>query len=324
MEQFRNLRVVVTGGAGFIGSHLVEKLLALGAEVIVIDNFLFGNKIEHLSGHRNLSVYEGDVRDIGIVSSAIKDSALVFHLAAVLGVEYAQMHPLDVLDVEIQGTRNILAAAAEHGIKRMIVASSSEVYGDSPEVMNEDGSFPTRSAYATAKLIGEEYCKAFHRKYGMEYTCLRYFNVYGPRQDERFVIPHFVKMALSSEPILIYGDGRQTRDFTYIDDAVNMTLLAGIKPEARCQAINVGTGTMTTINEVASLIAKALDSKNPVKSVYVDYNDKRPRTIEVFTRCAGTTKAINLLQYEPEITLASGIEKYINRYLKKQTEGKLS
>lgn len=317
MEQFRNTKIVVTGGAGFIGSHLVEKLLTLGAEVTVIDNFLFRNKIEFLSEHKNLSIYEGDVRDIGIVSSAIKDCALLFHLAAVLGVEYAQLHPLDVLDVETRGTRNVLAAAVEHGIKRVVVASSSEVYGDSLDVMNEDGPFPTRSAYAIAKLIAEEYCKAFHQEYGIEYTCLRYFNVYGPRQDERFVIPRFVNRALSNEPLLIYGDGKQTRDFTYIDDAVEMTLLAAIEPGAKCQAINVGTGVMTTINEVASLIATALDRKNPVKFAHVGYNDKRSRTIEVFTRCADTRRATCLLQYKPETTLESGIQKYISWYLKR-------
>ena len=163
---------------------------------------------------------------------------------------------------------------------------------------------------------------AFHQKCGMEYTCLRYFNVYGPRQDERFVIPRFVSKIFSHEPILIYGDGKQTRDFTYIDDAVNMTILAGVKAEARCQAINIGTGVMVSINEVASLVAKALDSENPAKFIYIDYDDKRPHTIEVFTRCADTSRATELLQYQPETTLASGIKKYINWYLEKQAERK--
>lgn len=317
MEQFRNLKVVVTGGAGFIGSHLVEKLLNLGAKVTVIDNFLHGSKIEHLRGHKSLSIYEGDVRDASVVSQALNTKDVICHLAACVGVEETQKSPFEVLDVEIQGTLNVLNLAANNGIKRVLLASSSEVYGESPEPMREEGPFSPKSAYAVAKLVGEEYCKAFHQKYGMEYTCLRYFNVYGPRQDGRFVIPRIVSRALSSEPLLIYGDGKQTRDFTYIDDAVEMTLLATIKPGAKCQAVNIGTGIMVTINELVDLITKSVDSKTPTKLAYIDYDDKRPRTIEVFTRCADTTRATSLLQYKPETKLALGIKKYINWYLKR-------
>ena len=315
MERFNELKVVVTGGAGFIGSHLVEKLLTLGADVTVIDNFLHGSKIDHLTGHRSLCICEGDIRDAEVVSRNLGGKDVVFHLAACVGVEETQMTPLDVLDVEIQGTLNVLNSAANHGIKRFIFASSSEVYGDSPEAMNEEGPFSPKSTYAVAKLAGEEYCKAFYQKYVLDYTCLRYFNVFGPHQDERFVIPRFVKRALSDNPPVIYGDGKQTRDFTYIDDAVEMTLLAAIKPEAKCQAINIGTGIMVTINEAASLVANILNSRKPVNPLYVDYDDKRPRQIEVFTRRAGTTNAVSLLQHRPETSLVSGVEKYINWYL---------
>jgi len=311
MEQFRNLKVVVTGGGGFIGSHLVEKLLTLGAEVTVIDNFLYGSKVEHFRGHKRLFIHQGDVRDAGIVSQVLNAKDVIFHLAACVGVEETQKTPLEVLDVEIKGTLNMLSSAVKSGVKRFIFGSSSEVYGDSTEPMREEGPVNPKSTYAVTKLVGEEYCQAFYQKYGMEYTCLRYFNVYGPRQDERFVIPRFVNRVLFREPILIHGDGKQTRDFTYIDDAVNMSLLAAIKPEAGCQTINIGTGIMTAINEVVSLIAKALDSKNPVKTIYVNYDDKRPRKIEVFTRVAAITKARKFLQYEPKISLSSGIQKYV-------------
>jgi len=315
-EQFSKLKAVVTGGAGFIGSHLVEKLLALGAEVTIIDNFLHGSKLDRLVEHKGLSICEGDVRDAGIVSRSLEAKNIVFHLAACVGVEETQMTPFEVLDVEIQGTLNVLKSAVNRGIKKVIFASSSEVYGDSPESMNEDGPFSPKSTYAVAKLTGEEYCRAFYQEYSLDYTCLRYFNVYGPRQDERFVIPRFVKRVLSNNSPVIYGDGKQTRDFTYIDDAVEMTLLTAVKPEAKCQAINIGTGTMVTISEVASLVVNILNSKIPVNHLYIDYNDKRPRQIEVFTRRAGTTKANNLLQHEPEIRLAVGVEKYVNWYLK--------
>lgn len=317
MQRLTGLRIVVTGGAGFIGSHLVERLLGLGAEVTIIDNFLFGSKIEHLRGHESLSIIEGDARDGEVVSQALKTKDIIFHLAACVGVEETQKMPFEVLDVEIQGTLNVLNEAAKFGMKRFIFGSSSEVYGDSPMPMKEDGSFSPKSTYAVAKLAGEEYCKAFYQKYGLEYTCLRYFNVYGPRQDGRFVIPRFVDRALSNQPLEIYGDGKQTRDFAYIDDVVNMSLLAAVEPKAKCQIINIGTGITTSINELAKLILKAMDSKNPLKVTYVDYDDKRPRSIETFNRCASTSRAIELLGYKPEVVLASGIEKYIDWYLRR-------
>lgn len=318
MKRFKNMRVVVTGGAGFIGSHLVEKLLVLGAQVTVIDNLLHGNKLEHLGEQPNLSLNEGDVRDTGVVSGAFKDKDLVFHLAAVVGVEETQMTPLEVLDVEIQGTLNVLNLAVSNGIKRVVFASSSEVYGDSAEPMKEEGPFSPKSTYAVTKLVGEEYCRAFYQKYGLDYTCLRYFNVYGPRQDARFVISRFMTSILSHEPIQIYGDGKQTRDFTYIDDAVNMSLLAGIKTETRGEMVNIGTGRAVSINELAELVAKSMKSTTSPKPSYTDYDDKRPLGIEVFCRMADTAKARRLLQYEPETSLASGIKKYINWQAEKE------
>lgn len=317
MECLKGLRIVVTGGAGFIGSHLAERLLSLGAEVTIIDNFLFGSKIEHLRGHRALSIIEGDVRDTRVVSQALNAKDIVFHLAACVGVEETQKMPFEVLEIEIQGTLNVLNSAVKSGLKKFIFGSSSEVYGDSPNPMKEEGPFSPKSTYAVAKLAGEEYCRAFYQKYGLEYTCLRYFNVYGPRQDERFVIPRFVNIASSNQSLAIYGDGKQTRDFTYIDDVVNMTLLAAVEPKAKCQAINIGTGIKTSINELDRLILKALNSKNPVKTTYIDYDEKRPRSIETFNRCADTARAIELLQYKPEVTLAPGIKKYINWYLRR-------
>ena len=317
MKQFKALKVVVTGGAGFIGSHLVERLLALGTEVTVIDNFLHGSKIEHLGGHQSLSVQEGDIRDIRAVSHALQDKNVVFHLAACVGVEETQMSPSEVLDVEIRGTCNVLSVAANSGIERVIFGSSSEVYGDSPEPMKEEGHLSPKSTYAIAKLVGEEYCKAFHQKHGLAYTCLRYFNVYGPRQDERFVISRFVNRVLSHQPILIYGDGKQSRDFTYVDDAVNMSLLAGVKLDTICQTINIGTGAMSTINDVANIVANTLDNEKDVKTEYIHYNNSRPREVEVFTRCASTSRANNLLQYEPKIDLYSGIAEHINWYMER-------
>jgi UDP-glucose 4-epimerase len=209
-----------------------------------------------------------------------------------------------VLDVEIGGTVNTLNAAANNKVKKFIFGSSSEVYGDSQVPLQEGAPFSPKSTYAAAKLLGEEYCKAFYQKYGMPYTILRYFNVYGPRQDGRFVISRFMRRALANESIHIYGDGKQTRDFTHVDDAVNMTLLATINNEASCQTINIGTGISTSINDLAFLIMRLSNHKNPIK--YVEYNNKRPREIEVFSRTADITKARKLLRYKPNTSLESG------------------
>jgi UDP-glucose 4-epimerase len=308
---FSGVRTVVTGGAGFIGSHLVERLLASGAEVAIVDNFLHSDKAKHLEGHRGLTVYEGDVRDAELILQALQDKDMVFHFAALVGIEETQKAPFELLDVEIKGTLNVLSGAVNSGAKRVIFASSSEVYGDSPKAMSEEGPVSPKSTYAVGKLVGEELCKAFYQRYGLEYTCLRYFNVYGPRQDERFVISRFVKRVLSNEHTLIYGDGQQTRDFTYIDDAVDMTLLASVRPEARCQVINIGTGVKTTINELASLIGSALGNKSPTIE-HIDFDSKRPRDIEAFTRVADITRAREWLQYEPKVSLPSGIAKYVD------------
>ncbi len=312
LEQFNDLKVVVTGGAGFMGSHLVSKLLDLGSRVTVVDNFLHGNKLEQAENSRRLTLCQGDIRDYDFMRSALAGQDLVFHLAAVVGVEYTQMSPLEVLDVGIQGTANVLKAAAAHNIKRAVVASSSEVYGDSPVVMDEEQPMSPKSTYAITKLAGEAYCEAFYQSHGLEYTCLRYFNVYGPRQDERFIIPSFVNRVLSDEPIIIYGDGRQTRGFTFIDDAVIMTLLAAQNPETKCQEINIGTGDMITINELADLIVKIIDARYTAKPEHVNYDRKRPQAVEVFNRRAGVARARRLLQYTPGTTLVSGIKKYLD------------
>lgn len=309
---FKGLDIAITGGAGFIGSHLAEKLLDLGARVTVIDNFLHGNKIEHLKGHRHLTVHQADIRDTKTMPRLLKGKDLLFHLAAVVGVEETQASPFEVLDVEIGGTVNILNAAAHNNIKRFVFGSSSEVYGDSVEPTTEEAHLSPKSTYAVAKLVGEEYCKAFHHQYSLQYTILRYFNIYGPRQDKRFVISRFIKRILANETIYIYGDGEQTRDFTHVDDAINMTLLAAIKEETVSHAINIGTGVATTINDLVRTITQSVNTKSQIKQAHVDYDKTRPREIEVFNRTADISKAKRVLQYESRIRLEEGIRELIS------------
>ncbi len=314
LDYYAGKRVLVTGGAGFIGSHLVEKLLNLQASVSVIDIMLCGNKIAHLEGNKNLRIYKADVTDLQAITPFFDGQDIVFHMAAVVGVEETQDEPVNLLNVEVGGTANVIALAAKNKVHRFIFASSSEVYGDSAEPMKEDGPFNPKSTYALAKLIGEHYCKAYYKKYGLEYTVLRYFNSYGPRQDERFVLSRFITRALNGHELHIYGDGTQTRDFTYIDDSVHMTLLAGAMVTGINQIFNFGTGRAVSINTLADLVLQKLGLKDRVPVKHVDYDHRRTREIEVFHRLANVDLAEKLLGYRPLIDLETGIEKCIAWY----------
>ena len=239
---------------------------------------------------------------------------MVFHLAAVVGVEETQDEPVNLLNVEVVGTSNVIALAAKNKIKRFIFASSSEVYGDSLKPMVEEGPFNPKSTYALTKLIGEHFCKAYYQKYGLEYTALRYFNSYGPRQDDRFVLSRFVNRALAGNEIIVYGDGKQTRDFTYIEDTIQMTLLSAIMYTGVNQVFNFGTGRAVSINELADKVLASLELKGKVKVSHVDYDRLRSREIEVFNRLANVDHAEKLLKYHPATTLETGIRKYIDWY----------
>ena len=314
LEKYRDLKVLVTGGAGFIGSHLVGKLLDLGARVLVIDTMLCGNKIKHLTGNSKLEVYELDVTDVPAITPLFKGQDMVFHLAAVVGVEETQDEPVNLLNVEVVGTSNVIALAAENKVKRFIFASSSEVYGDSLKPMVEEGPFNPKSTYALTKLIGEHFCKAYYQKFGLEYTALRFFNSYGPLQDDRFVLSRFVNRALAGQELHIYGDGNQTRDFTYVEDTVHMSLLAAITDEGVNQVLNFGTGKAVSINTLADMVLTTLDLKGRVKTSYVNYDRRRSLEIEVFNRIADTAKTEELLGYRPETELTTGLRKYIDWY----------
>lgn len=314
LKSYSGKKVLVTGGAGFIGSHLVERLLELGSKVSVVDIMLCGNKVGHLKGNKNLSIYEVDVTNTSAMAPLFKGQDIVFHLAAVVGVEETQDEPVHLLNVEVGGTASIIALAAKNKIKRFIFASSSEVYGDSTEPMMEEGPFNPKSTYALCKLIGEHYCRAYYKKFGLEFTALRYFNSYGPRQDERFVLSRFVKRALKGQELFIYGDGEQTRDFTYVADTVNMSLLAGAMDSGINQIFNFGTGRAVSINTLADIMLGKLNLKGKVKVSHIDYDQRRTREIEVFNRLANVDLAEKLLEYRPVTDLETGMQKTIDWY----------
>jgi nucleoside-diphosphate-sugar epimerase len=299
----KSMSVLVTGGAGFIGSHLVEGLVAKGYDVTVLDNF--SNKQPKVQG-AGFEVIEGDVCDLNRAMEVTKGVDVVYHLAAVLGVEYAYQHPTETLDVEIMGTRNILEGMRKNDVGMIVYGSSSEVYGE-PESLpiTEGDRTAPKSTYGVAKLTGERYCQAYRRAYGIDCVILRYFNVYGPRQDDRFVIPRFIRAALQGASLSIYGDGNQLRDFTFVKDAVRFTMTAAQSDQAKGQTLNVATGVATKALDLAKLVLNLTSSNSSI--VLKDFDQSnRPREIEVFNRVANIGKA-RQLGYEPQTSLRDGI-----------------
>jgi len=296
--------VLVTGGTGFIGSHLVEDLVSKGYDVTVLDNF--SNRQPHLPGTR-VKLVKGDIRDLKTVTDATKGASIVYHLAAVLGVEYAYQHPVEVLDVEIMGTLNVLEASRKNNVKIVVYGSSSEVYGEPASLpISEDAPTTPRSTYAVAKLTGERYCDAYRRAYGLDCVVLRYFNVYGPRQDDRFVIPRFIRAALNRVQLEVYGPGDQCRDFTFIKDAVQVSVTASQTERAKSQIFNVGTGVKTKVHDVAKLIVELTGSNSSIVSKGSD-TLPRPLEAEIFNRVADISRSRKLLGYEPQVSLRDGI-----------------
>ena len=313
--ELRNLRVLVTGGAGFIGSHLVDNLLKRGNRVIVYDNFdpFYTSKeqnIKHHLGDSNFTLLKADILHYRTLSSAMRNVDVVFHEAAQPGVRYSIQNPKKVHEVNVTGTLNILKAALANQVKKVIYASSSSVYGFS-KYLPFDENHPTNpnSPYAASKLAAEKYCLVFHEAYGLNVVVLRYFSVYGPRQRPDQVIRTFVSNALSGKPITIYGDGKQTRDFTYIDDVVSATIRTA---EAKTDEtlINIGSGKRITINKLFKTITK-LVRKEEMKPIYKkNYAGDFPHTL------ADITLARRILQYRPTVELERGIRNFIDWHQK--------
>ena len=300
-------KILVTGGAGFIGSHLVDRLIKEDHEVVVLDNFSSGN-IENLKHHLQSGMFnlvKGDVRSSDKVKEAIRNVDAVFHLAAIVSVPLSVENPVLVNDVNVAGTLNLLEASSKADVQRFIYASSSAVYGE-VDRLPIDERRPTSpiSPYAVSKLAAEHYCKVFFQNYGLDTLCFRYFNVYGPRQagdSYSGVITQFINRLKHRKPPIIYGDGNQTRDFVYINDVVEANMLALKCRHCSGEAINVGTGKPTTINELTNLLTESF-GQSRVKLVY-----KAAREGDVRHSHADIGKAERILGYEPKITLKEGI-----------------
>jgi UDP-glucose 4-epimerase len=303
------MRVLITGGAGFLGSHLAEAFVERGAEVTVFD--LTGDlKVRHLRGRPGFHRVYGSILDKDLLEGLVARADLVYHLAAVVGVEHYVGDPFQVMDVNVNGTQNALKACYKHA-KKMVFCSTSEVYGRNPRVpwREEDdrvlGSTETdRWCYSTSKAAGEHFCFAY-RKMGLPVTVLRYFNVYGPRLDmldRGRVITIFLGQLLRGRPLTVIGDGAQTRCFTYVSDAVRATIEAGIRPEAEGRVLNIGSDVETSVVALARLLIEVAGTDTPIEfvkqeAVYGDSYEDIPRRVPDVTRMRellGVTAAVPL------------------------------
>lgn len=317
LDRLAGKRVLVTGGAGFIGSNFA-KLLAPHADVTVLDDFTSGARrnIDDVTG---ISVVTGDVRDHGVVADTVRNQDIVVHMAAMAGVQRTLDNPVETLEVNVEGTRTVLTAALDAGVERVLFTSTSEMYGDllSPPY-REDGPIAPKTDYAVAKAVNERYVRAYCERAGVPYTIVRYFNVYGPAQDgstDGYVVPKFVRRAIAGESIPVYGSGSQTRDFTYIDDAIDGTIRA-LGPEGRNQTFNIGTGRECSIRTLAEWVVEVVGRGRIVHT-------EDPRPYRVTRRCADISKARSILGYEPETPLPDGIRRVADAMIRER-EGPIS
>jgi len=302
---------LVTGGAGFIGSHIAAALLADGARVRVLDDLTTGHheNIEEIGG--DVDFIEGSVADEKLLGKALDGVELVFHEAAIPSVPRSVNAPQQTHVASVDGTFSLLLAARDQKVRRVVYAASSSAYGDQPTLPKSEQMSPDPlSPYAVAKLVGEYYCRVFTRVYGLETVSLRYFNVFGPRQDPGSqysgVVSRFISSLLSGERPVIYGDGEQSRDFTYIDNVVGANLKAAEASGASGKVINVANGERITLNQLLAEL-KDLTGKHDVEAEYLE-----PRVGDVRHSLADNSMARELLGYESKVGLREGLQRTID------------
>jgi len=317
-----NKKILVTGGAGFIGSNLVERLLAQDNEVVCLDNFATGKRenIEPFQNDPSFKLIEGDIRDLDTCREAVKGVSIVLHEAALGSVPRSVNDPLTSNEVNVSGFLNMLVASRDEGVGRFVYAASSSTYGDSKELPKvEDKIGKPLSPYAITKYVNELYADVFSKLYDMELIGLRYFNVFGRRQDPfgayAAVIPKFVKALISKESPVINGDGTFSRDFTYVENVIQANELAATvdNKEAVNTVYNVAFGERTTLNQLVDYLKTSLSRFDPeISSVNVKYGP--PREGDIPHSLASIDKARKLLGYNPEFSVKKGLEKAIEWY----------
>lgn len=307
------MRALVTGGAGFIGSHLVTFLLQKGLQVRVLDNFSSGHRANLPSSHPRLKVLEGDIRDPEKVQQAVQGTDFIFHLAAFISVPKSLETPLSCLDVNVNGTAALLEAARHSGVQRVVLASSAAVYGDAPELpLREDTPPHPRSPYATSKLVNELYADLYTQM-GLEVVALRFFNVYGPRQnpnsDYAAAIPRFISRLLSGEEIVIFGDGNQTRDLIYVEDVVNALWLAAERPNIAGRIFNICTGRETRLLDVVETLYHFISPQRP-------HRFAAPRPGDIYRSVGDPQRAAAKLGFRAAVSLEEGLRQTVNAFRK--------
>jgi nucleoside-diphosphate-sugar epimerase len=311
--------ILITGGAGFIGSNLTEALLQRGHFVRVLDDFSTGKK-ENLffdKAFPSLEIIEGDIRGHTICQKALRGIEYVFHQAALPSVQRSIEDPETSNAVNVGGTLNILIAARDEGVKRVVYASSSSIYGDTPTLPKHEEMPPNPlSPYALQKYIGEQYCKLFYQLYGLETISLRYFNIFGPKQDPNSiysaVIPRFIDALLHRRSPIIFGDGEQSRDFTYIENVVQANLLAISAKHLHGEIINIACGKRISLNQLLNILKEIVGSK--LSPVY-----EETRKGDVKHSLADIRKGKEILNYEPKVGVEVGLKKTVEFFQKNNT-----
>jgi UDP-glucose 4-epimerase len=301
---------LVTGGAGFIGSHIVENLIARGDQVRILDNFSTGHWRNLAQVQGQVEVVEGDIQDMSAVQKAVKEVDIIFHLAALVSVPKSVQDPLLVEGINTIGTLNVLMAAKNAGVRRLVLSSTCAVYGDEPTLPKKESMSPRpKSPYAVSKLAAEGYCQVFNELLGLETVILRYFNVYGPRQDPTSpysgVISIFADKFGQRQTPTIYGDGEQTRDFVYVGDVAQANLLAAATPAAAGRIFNIGHGQPIRIDTLFRQLAGWFQ-------VNIEPKYALPRSGDVLHSYADTTQAHQILGWQAKVSLNEGLQHLLN------------
>ena len=306
-DYLKGKKVLVTGGAGFIGSHIVEKLVSIGAQVVVLDDLSFGTLDNIKSCADKIDFIKGDIRSDDALDKALRGVEFISHQAALRSVPKSVGAPFEYHDVNVNGTLKLFIKAKELGVKRIVFASSSSVYGERDNFPEKEIDYPRPiSPYAASKLICEHYAYVFTKSYGLDIVALRYFNVFGPKQslENKYavVVPKFITSLLKDENPPIYGNGEQMRDFTYIDDIVEANLLALTKEEIGGEVFNIAGGKPYSVNELLRFLKKIMNKD--ISPVYLE-----PRPGDVFKTYADAGKAEKMLGWKQKVSFYEGLER---------------
>ena len=320
MTREKPSRILVTGGAGFIGSNLTEALLKQGHRVRILDNFSTGKRGNLIfdKTYPSLEIMEGDICDFALCQKSMKEIDYVFHEAGLASVPQSVEDPLTANAVNVEGTLNILLAARDEGVKRLIYASSCAVYGDDPTLPKREGMVPVPlSPYALQKYIGEQYNRLFFQLYDLETVSLRYFNVFGPKQDPGSVysgvISRFIDALVHNQSPVIYGNGEQSRDFVYVDNVVQANLLAMSAKHLQGEVINIGCGKKTSLNRLLDVLKEILGSK--VSVIY-----QKARKGDIKESLADIQKGKEILNYEPQVEIEIGLKMTVEYFKRQRTK----